>query len=331
LTIDIGRFQMGIREDIKTVFEKDPAARSTLEVICCYPGLHAVWVHRVSHFLWNNHFYFLARLLSHMSRALTGIEIHPGAKLGKRVFIDHGSGVVIGETAEVGDDVLIYMGVVLGGTALERVKRHPTVENDVVIGSGAIVLGPITIGRCAKIGAGSVVVRPVPPGATAVGVPARIAEPQPSVPEGLLDHNKLPDPMLRVVSQMLDRLSRLEDKVQAQRYTSVYRTPLEKTVPKRDEQIYSQLRKVIDPEVGIDIVKMGLVKEVIVDGPNVDVDLVLTTNLCPLVEYLKDQVKRKVLSVGGIERVSVNILDEPWSWDRFEEQTQDKQQNQEST
>jgi len=322
---------MGIREDISTVFEKDPAARSKLEVICCYPGLHAVWVHRVSHFLWNNHFYFLARLLSHISRALTGIEIHPGAKLGKRVFIDHGSGVVIGETAEVGDDVLIYMGVVLGGTALERVKRHPTVENDVVIGSGAIVLGPITIGRGAKIGAGSVVVRPVPPGATAVGVPARIAEPQPSVPEGLLDYNKLPDPMLRVVSQMLDRLSRLEDKVQAQRYTSAYRTPLEMTVPKKDEQIYSQLRKVIDPEVGIDIVKMGLVKEVIVDGPNVDIGLVLTTNLCPLVEYLKDQVKRKVMSVGEIERVSVNILDEPWSWDRFKEQTQDQQQDQQST
>jgi serine O-acetyltransferase len=326
----MGRFQMGMREDISTVFEKDPAARSTLEVICCYPGLHAVWVHRVSHFLWNKHFYFSARLLSHMSRALTGIEIHPGAKLGKRVFIDHGSGVVIGETAEVGDDVLIYMGVVLGGTALERVKRHPTVENDVVLGSGAIVLGPITIGRGAKIGAGSVVVRPVPPGATAVGVPARIAEPQTSVPEGLLDHNKLPDPMLRVVSQMLDRLSRLEDKVQAQKYTSIYRTPLETTVPKRDEQIYSQLRKVIDPEVGIDIVKMGLVKEVIVDGPNVDVDLVLTTNLCPLVEYLKEQVKRKVMNVGGVEKVSVNILDEPWNWDRFEEQTQDKQQNQES-
>jgi serine O-acetyltransferase len=322
---------MGIKEDISTVFEKDPAARSTLEVICCYPGLHAVWVHRVSHFLWNNHFYFLARLLSHMSRALTGIEIHPGAKLGKRVFIDHGSGVVIGETAEVGDDVLIYMGVVLGGTALERVKRHPTIENDVVIGSGAIVLGPITIGRGAKIGAGSVVIRPVPPGATAVGVPARIAEPQPSVPEGQMDHNKLPDPMLRVVSQILDRLSRLEEKVQAQRYTSVYRTSLETTVPKRDEQIYSQLRKVIDPEVGIDIVKMGLVKEVIVDGPNVDVDLVLTTNLCPLVEYLKEQVKRKVMNVGGVERVSVNILDEPWNWDRFEEQTQDQQQNQKST
>lgn len=316
---------MGIREDIRTVFEKDPAAMSTLEVICCYPGLHAIWMHRIAHFLWDKHFFFLARLLSHISRMLTGIEIHPGAKLGKRVFIDHGSGVVIGETAEVGDDVLIYMGVVLGGTALERTKRHPTIENDVVLGSGAIVLGPITIGRGAKVGAGSVVIRSVPPGATVVGVPARIAEPQPSVSAGQLDHNKLPDPMLSVVSQMLDRLSRLEDKFQAQRYTSVYRTPLQKSVPKKDEQIYSQLREVIDPEVGIDIVKMGMVKEVIVDGVNVEVNLVLTTNICPMAEYLKDQVRRKVLSVGGIEKVSVNILDEPWSWDRSKEQTQDQQ------
>jgi serine O-acetyltransferase len=264
-------------------------------------------------------------LLSHISRALTGIEIHPGAKLGNRVFIDHGSGVVIGETAEVGDDVLIYMGVVLGGTALERVKRHPTVENDVVIGSGAAVLGPITIGRGAKIGAGSVVIRPVPPGATAVGVPARIAEPQLSVSAGQLDHNKLPDPALAMVSQMLDRLSRLEEKIQAQRYTSVYRTSLQKTVPKKDGQIYSQLKKVIDPEVGIDIVNLGLVKEVIVDGTTVDVNLVLTTNLCPMADYLKDQVRSKVMNVGGVERVSVNILDEPWKWDRFKEQTQDLQ------
>jgi serine O-acetyltransferase len=308
---------MGIREDIRTVFEKDPAARSTLEVICCYPGLHAIWIHRVAHSLWENNFYFLARLLSHFSRMFTGIEIHPGAKLGRRVFIDHGSGVVIGETAEVGDDVLIYMGVVLGGTSLERTKRHPTIENDVVIGSGAAVLGPITIGRGAKIGAGSVVIRPVPPGATAVGVPARIAEPEPSVTIGQLDHNKLPDPALAIVSQMLDRLSRLEEKVQAQRYRSVYRTRLEKTVPKKDEQIYSQLRKVIDPEFGIDIVTMGFVKEVIVNGKNADINLVLTTNLCPMADYFKDQIRRKVLTVEGIEEVSVNILDEPWDLDRL--------------
>jgi serine O-acetyltransferase len=318
---------MGIREDIRGVFEKDPAARSTLEVICCYPGLHAVWIHRVSHFLWNNHFYFLARLLSHFSRMFTGIEIHPGAKLGRRVFIDHGSGVVIGETAEVGDDVLIYMGVVLGGTALEKTKRHPTVENDVVIGSGAAVLGPITIGRGAKIGAGSVVIRPVPAGATVVGVPARIAEPQPSVSAGQLDHNKLPDPMLNVVSPMLDRLSKLEEQFQALKNVPVYRTPIQKTVPKKDEQIYAQLKKVIDPEVGIDIVNMGLVKEVIVDGTTVDVNLVLTTNICPMAEYLKDQVKRKVMSVGGIEKVSVNILDEPWDWERFKKQNREDQQS----
>ena len=185
-----------IREDIRTVFEKDPAARSRLEVLCCYPGLHAIWMHRVAP-LWNKDFYFFARLTSHISRALTGIEIHPGAKLGKRVFIDHGSGVVIGETAEVGDDVLIYMGVVLGGTALERTKRHPTIENDVVLGSGSIVLGPITIGKGAKVGAGSVVIRSVPPEATVVGVPARIAGPQSSGSLGQLNHNKFRTPCLQ--------------------------------------------------------------------------------------------------------------------------------------
>jgi serine O-acetyltransferase len=310
---------MGIREDIRTVFEKDPAAMSTLEVICCYPGLHAVWVHRVSHLLWNKHFYFLARLLSHISRMLTGIEIHPGAKLGRRVFIDHGSGVVIGETAEVGDDVLIYMGVVLGGTALEKVKRHPTIENDVVIGSGASVLGPITVGRGAKIGAGSVVIRPVPPGATVVGVPEKIAEPSVSV--GQLDHNKLPDPVLTVMGQMLDRLSRLEEQFKAhEELISGQGKPPQNIEIRKEDQIYSCLKEVIDPEVGIDIVKMGFVKEINVHGTSVDVNLVLTTNLCPMADYLKDQVRRKVLSVGGIEEVSVNILDEPWSWDKLKKQ-----------
>ncbi len=312
---------MRIREDIRTVFKKDPAARSTLEVICCYPGMHAIWIHRVSHSLWNKHFYFLARLLSHISRMLTGIEIHPGAKLGRRVFIDHGSGVVIGETAEVGDDVLIYMGVVLGGTALEKIKRHPTIENDVVIGSGAAVLGPITVGRGAKIGAGSVVIRPVPPGATVVGVPARIAEPRPSASTGLLDHDKLPDPALIVISQMLDRLSRLEEQFKAhEELISGHGKIPQSTEIKKEDQIYSLLKEVIDPEVGADIVKMGFVKEISVNGTSVDVDLVLTTNLCPMADYLKDQVRRKVLSVEGIEEVKVNILDEPWSWDRLKNQ-----------
>jgi serine O-acetyltransferase len=319
---------MGIREDIRTVFEKDPAARSTLEVLCCYPGLHAIWMHRIAHSLWNKQFFFLARLTSHISRTLTGIEIHPGAKLGKRVFIDHGSGVVIGETAEVGDDVLIYMGVVLGGTALERKKRHPTIENDVVLGSGAIVLGPITIGKGAKVGAGSVVVRSVPPDATVVGVPAKIAgTPQPSELSEQLDHNKLPDPMLTVMSQMLDRLSRLEERFQAHEKTSSVLSPVsiinsEKTLLKKDEQIYSLLKDVIDPEVGVDIVNLGLVKEVIVDGTNVDVNLVLTTSACPMIEYLKDQVKRKILSISGVEKVTVNILDEPWKLDLINRQKQ---------
>ncbi|HOW15926.1 serine O-acetyltransferase [Methanosarcina sp.] len=316
---------MGIREDIRTVFKKDPAARSTLEVLCCYPGLHAIWMHRIAHSLWNKQFFFLARLTSHISRALTGIEIHPGAKLGKRVFIDHGSGVVIGETAEVGDDVLIYMGVVLGGTALERKKRHPTIENDVVLGSGAVVLGPITIGRGAKVGAGSVVVRSVPPEATVVGVPARIAEAQLSEPSGQLDHNKLPDPVLIVVSQMLDRLSRLEERFQAHEKTSTIPVPVsfintQKTVLNKDEQIYSLLKDVIDPAIGVDIVNLGFVKEVIVDGANVDVNLVLTTSSCPVIEYFKNQVKRKVLSINGIENVTVNILDEPWNRDRVNRQ-----------
>ncbi len=307
---------MGIREDIRTAFKKDPAARSTLEVICCYPGLHAVWIHRVSHFLWEKHFYFLARLLSHISRMLTGIEIHPGAKLGRRVFIDHGSGVVIGETAEIGDDVLIYMGVVLGGTALEKVKRHPTIESDVVIGSGASVLGPITVGRGAKIGAGSVVIRPVPAGATVVGVPARIAETHPSVSAGQLDHDKLPDPGLIVISQILDRLSRLEDNFQAHEKLVSGHGKTPQGAALKDEQIYSLLKDVVDPGMGMDIVKMGLVKEVIVDGPNVDVNLVLTTSACPMIEYFKEQIRRKVLSAEGVEKVNINILDEPWSWDR---------------
>ncbi len=318
---------MGIREDIRTVFRKDPAARSTLEVLCCYPGLHAIWMHRVAHSLWNKQFFFLARLASHISRTLTGIEIHPGAKLGKRVFIDHGSGVVIGETAEVGDDVLIYMGVVLGGTALERKKRHPTIENDVVLGSGAIVLGPITIGKGAKVGAGSVVVRSVPPEATVVGVPARIAgTPQPFAPSEQLDYNKLPDPVLTVISQVLDRMSRLEERFQAYEKTSSTIAPVsiissEKAPLKKDEQIYSLLKDVIDPAVGVDIVNLGFVKEIIVDGKNVDVNLVLTTSACPVIEYFKNQVRRKVMSINGIENVNVNILDEPWKWDRVKRQS----------
>ena len=165
-----------IREDIHSVFERDPAARSTMELLVAYPGLHAVWAHRSEHWLWEHGFKLLARWLSHVSRFLTGIEIHPGATIGRRFFIDHGMGVVIGETAVVGDDVTLYHGVTLGGTSWNKGRRHPTIEDGVVIGAGAKVLGPLTIGARAKIGSNAVVVKNVPPGTTAVGNPARIID-----------------------------------------------------------------------------------------------------------------------------------------------------------
>ena len=165
-----------LREDIATVLDKDPAARSSLEVLFCYPGIHAVLVHRLAHPLWQAGFVTLARAVSHLGRFLTGIEIHPGARIGRRVFIDHGMGVVIGETAEVGDDCTIYQGVTLGGTSLNGGKRHPTLAAGVVVGAGAQVLGPFTVGAGARIGSNSVVLKEVPAGATAMGVPARVVE-----------------------------------------------------------------------------------------------------------------------------------------------------------
>jgi serine O-acetyltransferase len=205
-----------LREDIQTVFAKDPAARSTLEVLTCYPGLHALWLHRIAHYLWHHGFRLPARLLSHFGRFLTSIEIHPGAVIGRRFFIDHGAGVVIGETSEIGDEVLIYQGVVLGGTTTEKKKRHPTVGNNVVIGAGAIALGPITIGDDARVGSGSVVIKSVPPGVTVVGVPGRsVEDSHRPIPE--LEHGKLPDPIAQAISLVLReqdeleaRLSRLE-------------------------------------------------------------------------------------------------------------------------
>ena len=163
-----------IREDIATIMEKDPAARSAMEVVLCYPGLHALILHRIAKVLWINRFTTLARWISQWNRWLTGVEIHPGATLGRRVFIDHGMGVVIGETAEIGDDCTIYQGVTLGGVSLNKGKRHPTLEAGVVIGAGAKVLGPFTVGKGARIGSNSVVVKAVPAGATAVGIPARV-------------------------------------------------------------------------------------------------------------------------------------------------------------
>lgn len=163
-----------IKDDIQGVFHRDPAARNTFEVLTNYPGLHAVWLHRISHKLWKAEWKWLARTLSTFSRWLTGIEIHPGATLGRRVFIDHGMGVVIGETAEIGNDVTLYHGVTLGGTSWKAGKRHPTLKNGAVVGAGAKVLGPITIGENAKVGSNSVVVKDIPDGATAVGIPGRI-------------------------------------------------------------------------------------------------------------------------------------------------------------
>lgn len=191
-----------IREEINAVKEKDPAARSTIEVFFCYPGVYALLMHRVSHFLWRHSFKLLARINSTLARFLTGIEIHPGAQIGRRVFIDHGMGIVIGETTIVGDDVLLYQGVILGGTTTQKTKRHPTVEKGVVIGSGAKVMGNITIGEYSKIGTGAVVLNDVPPESTCVGVPGRIVKSKNKSHIVDLEHNKLPDPVAEAIRSL---------------------------------------------------------------------------------------------------------------------------------
>jgi serine O-acetyltransferase len=203
-----------LKEDIQTIQGRDPAAKNYVEILLCYPGLHAIWLHRISHFLYQRKLYTLARLISHYNRQLTGIEIHPGATIGRRLFIDHGMGVVIGETSEIGDDCLIYKGVVLGGTTLEKKKRHPTLGNRVIIGSNSTVLGAITIGDGARIGSGSVVIKPVPPGATVVGVPGRIVESLTPEKEELdFEHGNLPDPLSDIMKMLLQLHSKLEDRV----------------------------------------------------------------------------------------------------------------------
>lgn len=204
-----------MREDIQVALENDPASRSAWEVALLYPGVHAVWIHRIAHALWRRGHHLLARLISEVNRRVTGIEIHPGACLGRRLFIDHGMGIVIGETAEVGDDVLMYQGVVLGGTSRERKKRHPTVGDGVVIGAGAILLGPITVGDHARVGAGSVVVKPVPAHATVVGVPAQVARlGNGARPETALEHGRISDPMLGVLEELATRYVYLEERVE---------------------------------------------------------------------------------------------------------------------
>lgn len=198
-----------MKEDIEVVFEQDPSARTSLEIILTYSGLHAIWAHRIAHSLFNNRLYFLARAVSQISRFFTGIEIHPGAKIGRRFFIDHGMGVVIGETCEIGNNVTVFQGVTLGGTGKEKGKRHPTILDNALIATGAKVLGSITIGENSKIGAGSVVLRDVPSNSTVVGIPGRVV-----IQDGIridkakdLDHCNLPDPIL-------DRIKGLEDEIE---------------------------------------------------------------------------------------------------------------------
>lgn len=210
-----------IQSDIQAVFDRDPAARSTFEVILTYSGLHAIWWHRIAHFFHQRNWKLIARIISQTNRFLTGIEIHPGAKLGKGVFIDHGMGVVIGETCEIGNYVTIYQGVTLGGTGKEKGKRHPTIEDHVMIASGAKVLGGIRVGRCAKIGAGSVVLREVPPNSTVVGVPGRVV-----VQDGVrvqtdLDQVNLPDPvqeMFRTMQKEIHELKKELENLKKQSY-----------------------------------------------------------------------------------------------------------------
>ena len=203
-----------IREDINSVFDRDPAARSVLEIVFCYPGLHALWIYRVAHWFWVHDLFFCGRFISHLGRFLTGIEIHPGAKIGGRFFIDHGTGVVIGETAEIGDNVTLYHGVTLGGVTWNKVKRHPTLLDNVVIGAGAKVLGPFTVGKGARIGSNSVVVKEVPEFATVVGIPGRMVMSQEKAGGGRdeLEHGNMPDPEAKAIACLFDQIRELERK-----------------------------------------------------------------------------------------------------------------------
>lgn len=213
-----------IREDISVVFERDPAARTHWEIITTYPGVHALLIHRLSHWIWRKRFFWIARFISHIGRWLTGIEIHPGATIGRRVFIDHGMGVVIGETAVIGDDCTLYHGVTLGGTSWNKGKRHPTLEQGVVIGAGAKVLGPITIGKGAKIGSNAVVVKDVPDNATAVGIPARILDQETNKQRDEMAEkigfsayavsDNANDPMIKAIHALLDHAAAQDAKLQ---------------------------------------------------------------------------------------------------------------------
>jgi len=202
-----------MKEDVEVVFEQDPAARRVLEVVLTYSGLHAIWSHRIAHALFKRKFFFLARVVSQVSRFFTGIEIHPGAKIGRRFFIDHGMGVVIGETCEIGNNVTIFQGVTLGGTGKERGKRHPTLHDNVLVATGAKVLGSITIGENSKVGAGSVVLKNVPPNATVVGIPGTIVVQDGVKVKRNLDHQDMPDPVMDKCKLMESKIAVLEEEI----------------------------------------------------------------------------------------------------------------------
>ena len=241
-----------LREEIDTVLSKDPAARSRLEVVFCYPGFHSILFYRVAHWLWVRKWLLLGRFVSHLGRLLTGIEIHPGATIGRRFFIDHGMGVVIGETAEVGENVTLLQGVTLGGTSLRRGKRHPTLSDAVIVGSGAQILGGFTVGKDARVGANAVVLAEVPAGATVVGIPAKaVGAPKPVAAKSVSDFlpygtpcDEIPDPVARVLNGLLDevqllraRLQEVERQVEAERSAPVPLLPVE------DEPALAQRRK----------------------------------------------------------------------------------------
>jgi serine O-acetyltransferase len=229
-----------IREDVANVVEHDPAAKSRLEVFLCYAGLHAVWFYRINHWLWNHRLFLLARMLSQAARFLTGIEIHPAAKIGRRLFIDHGLGVVIGETAIVGEDVTLYQGVTLGGTGKDRGKRHPTIEDHVVIGGGAKILGNITVGKNCRIGAGSVVLRNVPDDSTVVGVPGHII-----FREGkrvvITDPKQINDPLSEALASVMSEVNKLRERVQQLEGSGAQGEPLSESLQRIMEDIDYQI------------------------------------------------------------------------------------------
>ncbi|AKF52736.1 serine O-acetyltransferase [Pseudomonas syringae pv. syringae HS191] len=254
-----------LREDIQSVFHRDPAARNAFEVLTCYPGMHAIWLHRFAHILWRNGWKWPARVVSNFGRWMTGIEIHPGARIGRRFFIDHGMGIVIGETAEIGNDVTLYQGVTLGGTSWNAGKRHPTLEDGVVVGAGAKVLGPFTVGAGAKIGSNAVVTKAVPAGATAVGIPGRIivksddeVEARRKAMAEKLGFDAygvsadMPDPVARAIGQLLDHLQALDGRLEGMcdalgRLGSDYRA---KELPELRDEVFDCVKDCQEGKVG---------------------------------------------------------------------------------